>query len=127
MPFLSKLEIENADNTDDGQWLLAAPLVYESPALSGTVVTVPSGFQTDLASVPRVPIVFDLFGATSNEAAALHDYLYAAKTFPRATCDRLLREASAATGVPAWRRWPMWVGVRLFGGFAWRADIGKAL
>jgi len=25
----------------------------------------------------------------------------------------VLREASAVTGVPAWRRWLMWVGVRI--------------
>lgn len=127
MPFLSKLEIENADNVDDGQWRLTAPLVYQSPFMLGTVYTVPVGFQTDLASVPRVPFVFDLFGATSNEAAALHDCLYVVKGTTRAQADHLLREASAATGVPAWRRWPMWLGVRLFGWKAWRDDTGKKL
>ncbi len=124
MPFLSKLEIENADNTDDGQWLLTAPLVYQSPFMNVTY-TVPVGFQTDLASVPRIPIVFSLFGATSNEAAALHDCLYVVKGTTRAQADHILREASAATGVPFWRRWPMWAGVRLFGFIAWREDNRK--
>jgi hypothetical protein len=30
-----------------------------------------------------------------------------------------LREASAVTQVPAWRRWIMWAGVRVFGGSHW--------
>jgi hypothetical protein len=146
--FLSKCTLTVADNKDDGQWIVAAPLRYYSEKLAATL-TVPAGFQTDLASVPRdLPIAFALFGATSDEAACLHDYLYANKGYwkyavprqpelqnaigkyyengpdkfialARSTCDAILREASAASGVSWWRRWPMWAGVRLFGWFHW--------
>jgi hypothetical protein len=50
-----------------------------------------------------------------NKAAVVHDYLYSAGLVPRDMADAVLREASQATGVPAWRRWLMWAGVRLGG------------
>lgn len=116
--FLSKLEMKNADNTDDGQWILVAPLVYQSDIAKQTF-TVPVGFQTDLATVPRIPFVFDAFGATSNEPAALHDFLYSTHPVTREMADDILREASAVVDVPAWRRQMMWAGVRLFGASHW--------
>lgn len=112
--FLSKCDLEIADSTDDGQWILTSPLVYQSD-VAKQIFTVPKGFKTDLASVPRIPIVYLLCGDTSDEAAVVHDYLYTTKCVPRDVADRVLREASAVTGVPAWRRWMMWAGVRIGG------------
>lgn len=116
--FLSKLQMEVADNKDDGQWVLTAPLVYRSDVAKQTF-TVPIGFQTDLASVPRIPIVYELTGATSNEAAVVHDFLYSTHPVTRAMADAVLQEASDVTGVPAWRRKLMYWGVRVFGGSHW--------
>lgn len=116
--FLTKLCMEIADNTDDGKWVLKKPLRYRSDVAMETF-TVPAGFQTDLASVPRLPVVYLLTGATSNEAAVVHDYLYSTQMVDRKTADAVLREASAVTGVPAWRRWMMWAGVRCFGWSHW--------
>ena len=117
--FRTKLQIENRDDVDDGQWVLTGPLVYESD-VAGKVITVPAGFHTDLASVPRVPIAYWLAGGTSNEAAAVHDFLYTAPhPVPRNIADAVLREASMVTGVPLWRRWLMWAAVRAFGGSHW--------
>ena len=117
--FLTKLTMSPAhENKDDGLWVLDAPLVYQSDVAKQTF-TVPVGFQTDLASVPRIPFVFELFGGTSNEASVIHDYLYKNKIGDRAVADDVLAEASAVTGVPSWRRGPMWAAVRLFGGTCW--------
>jgi hypothetical protein len=112
--FLSRLILE-AGPVDGGEWQLMAPLVYQSDIYK-PVIVVPEGFETDLASVPRLPVVYMLTGGTSNEAAVVHDYLYSTGLTDRKTADAILREASAATGVPAWRRGLMWAGVRLFGG-----------
>lgn len=117
--FLTKCDLQIADDKDDGQWILMYPLYYRSELLKRTIV-VPAGTKTDLASVPRIPIVFLLCGDTSREAAVLHDYLYQSKLLSREMSDAILREASAATGVPAWRRNMMWAGVRLFGGLRWK-------
>lgn len=118
--FLSPLVVEPAhDGVDDGLWALTQPLIYQS-VVADQVITVPRGFVTDFASVPRIiPIAYALCGGTSNEAAVVHDFLYTAHPVPRATADAVLREASAATHVPAWRRNLMWLAVRLFGGTHW--------
>lgn len=122
--FLTKLRMENASESDDGLWVLVSDLVYESD-LAKRVIAVPAGFPTDLASVPRLPIVYWLSGGTSTEAAVVHDWLYRSHLLPRDVADAVLREASAVTGVPAWRRWMMWAGVRAFGGAYWKTVPGK--
>jgi hypothetical protein len=116
--FLTRLALKVASDIDDGQWILTAPLIYQSD-VAGRTFYVPAGFQTDLASVPRLPLVFLLVGDTSREAAALHDFLYSTHPVSRELADSALREASAVTQVPAWRRWIMWAGVRVFGGSHW--------
>lgn len=117
--FRSKLAVEPASEFDDGRWRVTSPLLYYSDVLAD-LVTVPAGFVTDFASVPRIPVVYELCGATSAEASVVHDYLYTTKLYRRELCDDVLREASAITGVPAWRRNLMWAGVRLFGGSHWK-------
>ncbi len=116
--FLTKLQMAAADNTDDGKWVLTAPLIYQSD-VAGRTFVVPRGFQTDLASVPRLPVIYLLTGDTASQAAALHDHLYSSHEVPRAMADAVLREASEVIGVPAWRRWAMWAGVRIGGASHW--------
>lgn len=112
--FLSKCVLEIADNEDDGKWIVHDPLIYQSD-VAARIITVPAGFPTNLASVPRLPVVFLLTGSTSNEAAVVHDYLYSTGIVSREIADKVLEEASAVTGVPWWRRKLMYFGVR-FGG-----------
>lgn len=116
--FLTPCILQIADDTDDGRFFLKEPLQYQSD-LAKRVIIVPAGFTTDLASVPRLPLVYWLTGATSNEAAVVHDWLYSSHETDRATADAILKEASEVTKVPAWRRWMMWAGVRAFGGSHW--------
>lgn len=98
----------------DGTWSLTRKLIYWSATTKRRYV-VPRGFNTDFASTPRLPVVYLLTGNTAHQAAVLHDYLYRTGMESRTVSDRLFREAMAATGVPAWRRTMMWLGVRLFG------------
>lgn len=93
---------------------LVEPLVYFS-ALLGMVITVPAGFVTDYASVPRAPLTYWLFGGVGDEAAVVHDFLYEKGIVPRELADEVYGEALEACGVPAWRRGPMVLAVRLFG------------
>ena len=106
-------------------WRLNEPVVYQSD-VAGQTFTVPAGFVTDLASVPRWPVVYLLAGGTANEASVVHDFLYTTRPVTRALADAVLKEASAVTGVPAWRRWLMWIGVRVGGGSHWRPDRATA-
>lgn len=121
--FLSPLQVEEIeDRSHDGRgtWKLLAALVYQSDR-ANTVIVVPVGFVTDFASVPRIPIAFLLTGDTAHSAAVVHDWLYTTHTVDRATADAVLQEAAAAAGVPAWRRWLMWAGVRVGGAGPWAA------
>jgi len=93
---------------------LVEPLVYYS-ALLELLVTVPAGFVTDYASVPRAPLTYWLFGGVGDEAAVVHDFLYSTGVVPRQVADEVYGEALEACGVAAWRRVPMVAAVRVFG------------
>lgn len=119
--FLNQLEVTLIDNDaaeGRGLWSLDEDFGYQSD-LARMTITAPKGFQTDFASVPRLPIVFWLAGDTSTEAAVIHDWLYTSKIVPRRIADAVLREAGKVSGVPAWRRWMIWAGVRAFGQGPW--------
>lgn len=122
--FLTRCALEIADDQDDGKWILLAALIYESDVAARTI-TVPAGFQTDLASVPRLPLVYLLTGDCARQAAVVHDYLYSTGIVSRSVADEVLREASAITGVPTWRRVLMFAGVRLFGGSHYTAPVSS--
>jgi len=112
--FLSRLYLVDADDNDTGRWYLFAPLVFDSK-VAGRVITVPAGFPTDLASTPRIPIIYEACGNIAVRAAVVHDYLYSSGRESRAVADAVLREAAEVTGVSWWQRWAMWVGVRIGG------------
>ena len=80
----------------------------------GLWIEVPAGFETDFASVPR--LFWPLFPPTGKwrRAAIVHDYLCDQPDFPRFLATAIFREAMRCLGVPAWQRWCMYVGVRMF-------------
>ena len=114
--FLTDLEVRLVSESK-GRWALTTPLRYESDVLG--VIGVPTGFETDFASVPRAPLVYSLLGDTAHAAATIHDFLYATGGVTRAEADYVLREAALASGVSLLRAWTMWVAVRLFGFTRW--------
>lgn len=82
-------------------------------------LVVPKGFSTDLASVPRLPGAYLLFGGKARRSAILHDWLYEHR-YPREWADDVFR-AAMQHEVGAFARYVMWLGVRLGGG-AYYAD-----
>lgn len=112
--FLTKLQLEEADDMDTGKWLLLQALVFDSK-VAGRIITVPAGFPTDMASTPRIPIIYEVCGNIARRAAVVHDYLYTSGRESRAVADAVLREAAEATGVSWLQRWLMWAGVRVGG------------
>lgn len=103
-------------------WRLLEPLSWhQSPEDPEPLITVPAGFETDLASVPR--IVRGLIPASGpwQRAAVLHDYVYATRPagWTRADADRLFLEAMEAAGVNWPTRHAMWLAVRIGGWKGW--------
>ena len=89
----------------------------------GKRVTVPVGFRSDGASVPRFfwRFVFPPGDTRAMRAAFVHDWIY--RTHPdgwtKEEADELFRELLLEDGMPErYARRPYW-GVRLFGGDAW--------
>jgi hypothetical protein len=109
-----------ADLVDDGDdlWALSQPLVFVSDD-HGKII-VPTGFETNFASVPRLPFAYWLFGGAAKTAATLHDYLYTTGQFPRLIADAVFLDAMRVTGVPGWRALSMHRAVRWFGWSSYR-------
>lgn len=121
--FTTPLRIEQVGSNGDRRWMLTERLVFHS-AILGRFVMVSAGFESDLASVPRVPIAWLVAGGCANRAAVLHDYLYRIGWPSRRLADRVFLEAMTVDRDPrsAVKRRLMFWAVRCFGFAAWRAS-----
>ena len=89
------------------------PFVYESD-LAG-LIAVPPDFVTDLASIPRIPILYELLNGIADEPGVIHDYLYSTAKVPRLLADQVLKEACLVSGVSGLDAEEIYWGVREFG------------
>ncbi len=139
----------------DEIWVVTSALKFWSEKLNAMVIVPPwldpdytadwdegSCFETDFASVPRLPIIFVLWGDRAHAPATLHDFVYCIDgviyiysdeargeegyrhpgarvimidTVTRKEADDLFLEAMIATGTPKDISGPMYQGVRLGG------------
>lgn len=87
-------------------------------------VTVPWGFWSDGASVPRVfwRLVFPKGDEKAIRAAFVHDYIYRTQPegWTKAEADRMFYDLLLEDGVPKWRAWIAYQGVKWFGHLAWQ-------
>lgn len=113
---------------DFGDWQQAGRIAITLEPVtwvSDLTITVPAGYMSDGASVPR-PLWWFLppWGDPGTFAALVHDYLLdrlqgfipggpmpGAET--RAKCDRQFLLALRALKVPAWKAYAAWAGTRL--------------
>ena len=109
MPFTTSLY---AEELDADNWRLMRDLVYECNAMDSRIV-VPKGFVTDFGSVPWW-LRWLLKPRRWRKPAGLHDYLYG-QGGGRFLADALLRHAMSEEGVPLWRRFLVFKGLRYFG------------
>ena len=116
--FLTDLDARLKD--DDKIWNLDSPLIYESDILG--MIEIPAGFESDLASVPRFPIVYWFWGGRCHREAFVHDYLYRIDSVPVATFARanaVFYEAMEARDKAICVRYPMFWGVWIGGYFSY--------
>ena len=102
---------------DGEEFALTQPMTFT--IAPGRSVTVPTGFVTDYASVPRE--LRWLVGPQGrySRATILHDYLYWVQVCSRKQSDNLLWIVMAQSGAPADKRVLIIDGVRLGGASVW--------
>ena len=113
--FLTELDC-HLKSSCENIWILDSSLIYESDIVGRIVV--PAGFETDLASVPRLIVIYELWGNRCHREAVIHDYLYRQDSVPEASklqADRVFLEAMRVRGKPFYIRWFMFAGVVAFG------------
>jgi len=116
-----------------GNWVLAEDCVYTTNDLF--TLTAKSGFQTDLASIPRILWVLIASFELSLAAPIFHDLIYrsmgevalpdgvvlpAGKTFTRSEADDIFLELMTRAKIPFWKRNVAYLAVDFFGVSSWR-------
>lgn len=103
---------------DGRTWYLDRPLTYVRG--TGEIITVPTHFESDWASVPRLFwSLLPPFGSYG-WASIVHDWLYWTQRCTRLAADDTLLEAMIATNVAPWQRRLIYRAVRDFGWIAWK-------
>ncbi len=98
--------------------VLVKPLTYYSD-IAGEYIIVPSGFHTDLGSIPRM-----LQGIFPKDGKAMfgyivHDWLYKTGMYTRSISDDILEEAMRVLDVSWYTRKAVHNGLRVGGWVAW--------
>jgi hypothetical protein len=120
---LSATEIGEAEGR--AVWKLEKPLDFILD--EKRMIHIPPGFETDLASVPRLPIIYGIWGDRAHRASVMHDYLYRIGSVvvgpgskltgaSKEDADWYFRLAMISTGEPYYIYQPMYLAVRIGGG-----------
>jgi hypothetical protein len=103
------------------QWKLIEPFEYHVGSEdSQEVIRVPVDFITDFASVPRLFWSILPPWGKYGKAAVIHDYCYRNGLYPRKRCDEIFLEGMTVLRVAAWKRYPMYYAVMVFGSSSYR-------
>jgi len=103
----------------DKTWEIMGELAFDSAVLRARV-NFPIGFVTDLASTPRLPLVYLCFGGICNKEGAGHDLLYQTHLCAdQATADLVFLELMILKNLERWRRFQMYETVRTQGEPHW--------
>jgi len=129
MPFLTPLKLVCALGEEtyfvDSPFIykqIVVPLTAEQQLRSLDIISVPKGFSTDFASIPKV--FWNLLSHDSpqiREPSVIHDWLYTQKViYTRKQADQILRSAMLEVGANRFIANTVYYGVRWFGGSYWK-------
>ena len=113
MTFMTELVVREVD---DVRWKLERDLIYQG---NKDLFTVPVGFKTDFASVPR--LFWNILPPTGRytKAAILHDWLYNSHAVSKEDADGIFRRIMEEENVGVVKRNIMYFAVKFFGGNAY--------
>lgn len=132
------LTVLGGDWIDDDRFCLGRDLVYRSAVFqkfqieSGAkiqdgIILIKKGFVTDFASVPRVPIIYELWGNRAHHEAVPHDFGYQTHIAPKPVIDSIFLEAMKARNKAWYIRYPMYEGVVLGGASSYESGPSRFL
>jgi Protein of unknown function (DUF1353) len=111
MPFMGQVVVSPIEPLGK-TWTVKQAFTYTGKT---DTFTVPAGFTTDFASVPRIfTWLLPRYGRWT-QAAILHDFLWSEARHGRIhkfDADGIFNRAMRELGVPYLRRWIMWTAVR---------------
>ncbi|ECX4466036.1 DUF1353 domain-containing protein [Salmonella enterica] len=96
-------------------WRIHEPFEFYLSDDNSDVISVPAGFITDLASVPRVFWTLLPPDGKYAKAAIIHDYMYDNALRTKKEADLIFLDGMTVLGVPKWKRLMMYWAVRVFG------------
>ena len=113
---LGELVVTEAPN---GKWCLVQPLtLYHSVTYDKVrvplLITVPIGFPTDLASIPRILTWAFPVNAKHRRAAVVHDFMCENSELPQKIIDDVFYDMMIFLDVSPWKARAMHWGVRGF-------------
>ena len=102
------------------KWKVEREFTYRIGTEEGKGVTIPKGFETDFASVPRMFwLIFPPDGKYT-QAAVLHDYMYFRHLYTRKRCDIIFLEAMKVLKVGWLQRKTIYYAVRVGAWYGWK-------
>lgn len=86
---------------------------------SEEIITVPIGFITDFASIPRIfwPLISPI--DSHAKASVVHDYCYYKGLYSKKKSDLIFKEGLEVLKINPVKKWTMYYFVVIFGWFAW--------
>lgn len=87
---------------------------------SDEIISVPEGFETDLASIPRGFWWILPPHGKYGKAAVIHDYCYRTACYDKKRSDEIFLEGMIVLNVKKWKRNTIYYAVKWFGGLAWK-------
>lgn len=111
---------------DGKRWITRSEFSYDVGYKgSGDTITVPVGFVTDFASIPRIFwMLLPTWGKYGN-AAVIHDYLYCTKERSRKEADDIFYEGMLVLGTKKITAKVIYLAVRLFGQSAYNSNKNR--
>ena len=86
-------------------------------------ITVPAGFDTDLASIPKLVPKWIISKVDAHlEAAIVHDWLYRTGRYSKEISDLIFLAGMEAAGVNKFTRTSMYKAVKWFGGSSYKGE-----
>lgn len=96
-------------------WEVLTEFSYYRTNDENKIITVPEGFRTDLATVPRW--LWSMFPPHDSyaKAAVIHDYLYYYGIGTKKEADLIFKEALEVLELPKWKVTALYNAVKFFG------------